>query len=109
MAKREVVWLIIKLIAVYFIYEAVMSALSLIGSLFTLISLSDLNLSREISNTFLRAIVWAIAMTAFYGWIGWYLIKDGRLLFVILNREEPPPLLKNLEKDSINFSDKQNL
>ena len=109
MTKREIVWLIVKLIGVYFIYEAVMAALSLIGSIFTLISLGgDRNISREASNNFLRVISWAFAMTVFYGGIGWHLIQDGSFLFQILNREEPPDSLENLKKDSINFSDKQN-
>lgn len=107
MTKREIVWLIVKLIGVYFIYQAVTSALSLIGTIFTLISIADRYIGADDKQNFLKVIAWAIAMTAFYGWIGWYLIKDGRLLFAILNREDPPPVLKDFKKEPIDFSDTQ--
>jgi hypothetical protein len=108
MTKREIVWLIVKLIGAYFLYEAATSALGLSGTIFTLISVADRHLRDDDKLNFFKVIAWAIGTTFFYGWIGWYLIKDGRLLFAILNREEPPPVFKDLKKEPIDFSDKQN-
>ncbi|HEX9962116.1 MAG TPA: hypothetical protein VGB00_14365 [Pyrinomonadaceae bacterium] len=100
MTKREVVWLIIKLIGVYFIYETAMSAWNLIGAIFTLMSLGgSVRLVFAEGNNFYRLIAWSLAMAVFNGWLGWYLIKDGSLLFQILNREESPLSLENLKKD----------
>lgn len=70
---------------------------------------AEIGRNDEAANTFLRVIAWAIAMIVFYGWLGWYLINDGRFLFEILNREEPPDSLKDLKKDMSNSPDKQNL
>jgi predicted membrane protein len=108
MTKREIVWLIVKLIGVYFLYEAAASALGLIGTIFTLISVAGRYLGADDKFNFFKVIAWAIAMTFLYGWIGWYLINDGRLLFALLNREEPPPVLKDFKKEPIDFSDTQN-
>ncbi|HEX8734727.1 MAG TPA: hypothetical protein VF721_05340 [Pyrinomonadaceae bacterium] len=101
MTKREIVWLIVKLIGVYFLYEAVASALSLVGSIFTLISIAGRYLGEDDKYNFSKIIAWTIGVMFFYGWIGWYLIKDGRLLFALLNREEPPPILKDFKKEPI--------
>lgn len=99
MTKREIVWLIVKLIGVYFIYEAAMSAWNLLATFFTLISVSDRYIGGDDTRNFLKLIAWAIAMMAFHAWIGWYLINDGRLLFQILNREEPASSPENLKED----------
>lgn len=99
MTKREIVWLIVKLIGVYFIYEAAMSAWNLIATIFTLIAVSNKYTGADETRNFLKLMAWALAMTIFYVWIGWYLIKDGRLLFQILNREEPSPALENFKKN----------
>jgi hypothetical protein len=40
-------------------------------------------------NEALKLLLWNLFSTIFYGLIGWYLIRDGRFLFAILNRQEP--------------------
>jgi hypothetical protein len=53
--------------------------------------------------------LWFLILTAFYGAAAWYLLKDGRILYGILNREEPHGLKKEKEAEvtSLNLSDKQ--
>lgn len=53
--------------------------------------------------------LWFLILTALYGAAAWYLLKDGRILYGILNREEPHGLKKEKEAEvtSLNLSDKQ--
>ena len=127
MNKREVVWLIVKLIGTYFFYLAFVSLFSLISSVSALYSLSseptsaaktDTNISvspitapdgfptrqpnsavkniekpvmdaasKKIRDEAVKDILWYVFLTAFYGAIAFYLIRDGRLLFALLSRE----------------------
>jgi hypothetical protein len=54
--------------------------------------------------------LWFLILTALYGAAAWYLLRDGRLLYGVLNREEPHGLgkEKQAEVTSLNLSDKQN-
>ena len=54
MNKREVVWLIIRLIGVYFAYSAVISALSLFGSIYNYASLPSAVASPKVNNETIR-------------------------------------------------------
>lgn len=128
MNKREVVWLIVKLIGTYFVYLAFVSFFSLIGSISVLYSLSseptsstkpDANISvspiattpdgfpsrqsspvskntekpvldaasKKVRDDAVKNLLLYIFLTAFYGAIGFYLIRDGRVLSAVLNRE----------------------
>ena len=137
MNKREVVWLIVKIIGVYFIYLAFVSAFSLIGSVSTLYSVtsrvsetksetnsaitpvgipenfparqpnlagkspekSELDpVSKKLADEAIKNLLWYIFLTALYGAVGFYLIRDGRVLFAILNRESQNAL-KEKEKE----------
>jgi hypothetical protein len=53
--------------------------------------------------------LWFLILTAFYGAAAWYLLKDGRIFYGVLNREEPHGLKKEKEAEvtSLNLSDKQ--
>src|SRR5207253_1462959 len=53
---------------------------------------------------------WFLLLTAIYGAAAWYLLRDGRLLYGMLNREKPDESLKGKEAEvtSLNLSDKQN-
>jgi septal ring-binding cell division protein DamX len=54
--------------------------------------------------------LWFLIMTALYGAAAWYFLRDGRILYGILNREEPHGLAKEKEAEvtQLNLSDKQN-
>jgi hypothetical protein len=127
MNKREVVWLIVKLIGVYFIYLSVVSAFSLISSVSTLYSVSsqisttkpDANSTaspvitpdslpgrppvpsnktnekpvvdasqKKLADEAIKNVLFYVFLTILYGATGFYLIKDGRILFILLNQEE---------------------
>ncbi len=127
MNKREVVWLIVKLIGVYFIYLTVVSTFSFISSVSTFYSVSsqlsstrpDANSAvspittpenfparppissnksnekpvadasqKKLADEAIKTILFYVFLTALYGAFGFYLIKDGRILFAVLNREE---------------------
>jgi len=53
---------------------------------------------------------WFLVLTAIYGAAAWYLLRDGRILYGVLNREEPHGLTKEKESEvtTLNLSDKQN-
>jgi len=43
--------------------------------------------SKKIRDEAVKDILWYVFLTAFYGAIAFYLIRDGRLLFALLSRE----------------------
>lgn len=152
MNKHQVVWLIIRLIGVYFAYLTLVSFLSLVGAvpaLFTLPKIdantknanvasssnptirvqpispngnynapenaenkekSDESIADKFKGENVKIFAWFLVLTAFYGVAAWYLLRDGRILFDLLNREEPHGLIKEKESEvtSLNLSDKQN-
>lgn len=134
MNKREVVWLIVKLIGTYFVYSAIVAFFSLVGSISALYSLpsettspsskndadvsavspitapdnfpTPMTATRQSNTTgrnaekttldpamkkardeAIKNLLWYIFLTALYGAIGFYLIRDGRVLFALLSRE----------------------
>lgn len=84
MKKSEVVWLAVKLIGLFCIYSAVTSTLTFLSSF--LLALQNPELFRKSVIIFLQSI----AMIGIYGIVGNYLLRDGKFLFDVLNREEPP-------------------
>jgi hypothetical protein len=57
-----------------------------------------------------KNFAWFLILTALYGAAAWYLLRDGRVLYGILNREQPHGLSKGKEAEvtQLNLSDKQN-
>ena len=57
-----------------------------------------------------KTFAWFLILTAIYGAAAWYLLRDGRALYAVLNREEPHGLIKEKEAEvtTLNLSDKQN-
>lgn len=45
--------------------------------------------AEKAKNDALKNLLWDLLLTVIYGLSAWYLIKDGRFLFAVLNREEP--------------------
>ena len=144
MTKKEVVWLILKLIGVYFVYSTVVAVLVLIGSIYAYIQLPSPprfgkgetpaanvrvtspgfpemtgatpigpttvaeNPAETAKNEALKLLLWNLFLTVVNGLIGWYLIRDGRFLFAVLNREAPyDESGKPVESDSYPLSKKK--
>lgn len=96
MKKSEVVWLVVKLIGLYCVYSAVTGTLTFLSSF--LLALQNPELFSKSVIIFLQSI----AMIAIYGIVGNYLLRDGKFLFDVLNREEPPNTTQeNLDEISI--------
>lgn len=57
-----------------------------------------------------KNFAWFLFLTAVYGIASWYLLRDGRILFEVLNREEPHGLEREKEPEvtTLNLTDKQN-
>lgn len=122
MNKRQTVWLITRLIGVYFGYWAIVSLLSLVGAIYAYSSLPSPNnptskpqqtiqvngisipttapKANQSPNTpgvenpadkaksdALKEVLWQFFLTALYGGIGFYLLRNGKLLFSTLIRE----------------------
>lgn len=130
MNKREVIWLLVRLLGVYFAYLTIVSVVGLIGSVSTLYSLptttttiSSTNsnsefpvapigapnnfpvgqpispnksadkppldaVSKKVADDAVKNLLLNIFLIVFYGAIGFYLLRDGRVLFALLNRED---------------------
>jgi septal ring-binding cell division protein DamX len=152
MNKQQVVWLIIRLVGVYFAYLTIVSLLGLVGAIPALFTLPKIeantknaNVAANSNSTFrvqpispngnsntaestetngktdesitdkfkgenFKTFAWFLILTIFYGVAAWYLLRDGRVLFDILNREKPDGFSKekNAEVTTLNLSDKQN-
>lgn len=127
MTKKQVVWLIIKLIGVYIVYSAIVALFVLIASIYAYVQLpapprfgktdgpaanvqtispgmpvnpttmstppttkTEIETPAEkAKNDALKELLWNLFLTVIYGLAGWYLIRDGRFLYAILNREAP--------------------
>lgn len=146
MNKREVVWLIIKLIGVYFVYLTVVSFFSLISSASALYSLpADPNATansnsnnavspvaapdgfpsvrqtnptakpnqtptidaatKKLRDEAIKTLLLNVFLTFIYGAVGFYLLRDGRLLFALLNREGKVSTEKEPEISSLGIFD----
>jgi hypothetical protein len=64
--------------------------------------------AEKAKNDALKELLWNLFATIFYGLIGWYLIRDGRFFYTLLNREEPfDESGKPVEADSFPLSKKK--
>ncbi|CAN5259671.1 hypothetical protein BH10ACI1_BH10ACI1_20700 [soil metagenome] len=123
MNKQQTIWLIIRLIGVYFGYWAIVSLLTFVASFYTFVSLPSATaaakqntnsnipgipistprvvnptvetpkteaekVSEKAKSDALKDVFWYLFLTAIYGAIGWYLIKNGKYIFALLIREE---------------------
>jgi F0F1-type ATP synthase membrane subunit c/vacuolar-type H+-ATPase subunit K len=80
MTKRNVVWLIVRLVGLYLLWGAVTSAFGLVAGLLAFKSFVAV---REEGAFFVQPFV----MTVLYTALGLYCVADGRVLFYVLNRE----------------------
>ncbi len=127
MNKREAIWLIVKLIGVYFFYLTFVSLFSLVSSVSALYSATPEQISstktdiiiavspvpapdgfsskqpnyanknaeksgldpaiKKMKDEAIKTILWYIFLMGLYVGIAFYLIKDGQILFTVLNRE----------------------
>jgi hypothetical protein len=71
---------------------------------------SDDSITGKFKGENVTTFAWFLLLTAIYGAAAWYLLRDGRFLYGILNREKPdePGKEKVAEVTSLNLSDKQN-
>ncbi len=153
MNKYQVIWLIIRLVGVYFAYLTLVSFLGLVASIPALFTLPKIDVGAKNANVAansnpgirvqpispngnlnvpenadskeksgesitdkfkgenVKNFVWFLILTGFYGAAAWYLLRDGRVLYDVLNREKPHESAskeKESEVTSLNLSDKQN-
>jgi hypothetical protein len=152
MNKYQVIWLIIRLVGVYFAYLALIAFFGLVGAVPALFTLPKIDANPKNANVAVNTnptlrvqpispninynapetaendakandsisakfkggnvtnFLWFLILTALYGAAAWYLLRDGRLLYGVLNREEPHGLVKEKQAEvtSLNLSDKQN-
>lgn len=85
MTKREVVWLIIRLAGLYFLWNAVTSAATLVAGLQAFLQAFDAYaLAQRGSGVVLAQMLF---MTVLYSALGLYCVNNGRVFFHVLNRE----------------------
>ncbi|HEV7643846.1 MAG TPA: hypothetical protein VGO50_07910 [Pyrinomonadaceae bacterium] len=83
MNKKEVVWLVVRLIGVYLLYLAAITSISLIGTLLTALQ------TPELASRSMSMFVSPALLAVMEGIVGFYLVNTGTVLFNILAREEP--------------------
>ena len=83
MNKKEVVWLIIRVIGLWLVWEAIESTAPLI----TLVTTGP---SANYLLTFVLAVLRSLARIVFYLAVGIYFLKGGGLIFGLLNHEANP-------------------
>jgi len=112
MNKREVVWLIVRLIGVYLAYLAIVTVFTLVSSVYTFYSHSadspagspppvtqqNVNdpkapvrsdpVSEKAKSEALRSILLYLFLTVLYGGGSFYLMTRGTLLFDLLSKEQ---------------------
>jgi len=71
---------------------------------------ADESITDKFKGENVKNFAWFLILTAIYGAATWYLLRDGRILYAVLNREEPHGLTKEKEAEvtTLNLSDKQN-
>lgn len=71
---------------------------------------TDESITDKFKGDNVKNFLWFLVLTAIYGAAAWYLLRDGRILYGVLNREEPHGLVKEKQAEvtSLNLSDKQN-
>ncbi len=71
---------------------------------------SDESITDKFKGENVKTFVWFLILTAIYGAAAWYLLRDGRFLYAILNREKPDESTKEKEAEvtTLNLSDEQN-
>ncbi len=71
---------------------------------------SDESITDKFKGENVKNFVWFLILTAIYGVAAWYLLRDGRVLYDVLNREKPHASTREKESEvtSLNLSDKQN-
>ncbi len=83
MNKKEVVWVIVRLIGVYLLYLAAITSISLLGTLLTALQMP------EVPSKSILMFVPTGLLAIMEGVAGFYLVNSGTVLFNILAREEP--------------------
>lgn len=153
MNKYQVIWLIIRLVGIYFAYLTLVTFLGLVGSIPALFTLPKIDASPQNANVStipqnptirvqpispngnynapetaenkeksdesitdkfkgenVKTFAWFLILTVIYGAVAWYMLRDGRFLYAILNREKPDESTteKEAEVTTLNLSDEQN-
>ena len=69
----------------------------------------DESITEKFTAENVKDFAWFLVVTVLYGVAAWYLIRDGRVLYDVLNREEPNGLRRETpEVTTLNLSDEQN-
>ncbi|MBS1796562.1 MAG: hypothetical protein JSS81_22200 [Acidobacteria bacterium] len=70
---------------------------------------TDESITDKFKGENVKNFVWFLILTGFYGAVTWYLLRDGRALYNILNREKPPESGKTKEAEvtTLNLSDEE--
>ena len=81
MTKREVVWLIIRLAGLYFLWQAVESAVCFVTSA------GIVNGPSGVAGDSSQVLLLMLFKAALYSALGFYCVRDGKFFFDVLSRE----------------------
>ena len=70
----------------------------------------DETITEKFKGENVKNFAWFLILTLIYGAVAWYLLRDGRLLYDVLNREKPHESGKEKEAEvtQLNLSEKEN-
>lgn len=60
---------------------------------------NDESITGKFTAATFTTFLWFLVITVIYGAIAWYLLRDGRILFAVLNRERPDGSEKEREPE----------
>lgn len=70
---------------------------------------ADQSIAQKFKGENVTNFLWFLILTGIYGAAAWYLLRDGRILYDLLNREQPHGAIMEREAEvtTLNLSDKQ--
>lgn len=83
MTKQELIWLLIRLVGVYFLAKGILLALELLAGIFLILESGTLQVLGSLIGTYIGSLLRSLALSA----LGLYLLNGGSFLFRVLNRQ----------------------
>lgn len=105
MKKRELVWLIVRLIGLVLIYNGAHAVFGLLGTISVASQISDISTASSqpgFGKTLFFTILQQLLVSGLYLGIGYYALTDGAAIFGLLDSEDPQnKVVEELKETSI--------
>lgn len=110
MKKRELVWLIVRLIGLILIYNGIHAFFGLLSTFVVASQISDISTASSqigFGKTIFFTIMQQLFVSGLYLGIGCYTLIDGAVIFGLLDAEEPPnKIADEIEETSLKLDER---